>query len=155
MMTSGVMLLHDNVRSYTTARTLALLEHFSWDLFDHPITEEWEENKKKLMVIVRETYVVVSMKGGGRKVEKINPGRHLWRNAAISELLSFRRNPSLTGDLNAKHPFYHAEVINTLGEKPLELVHNSESKISDPQCPTHQAVAGNAHVLHVLFRQNV
>lgn len=30
-----------------------------------PITEEWEENKKKLMVIVRETYVVVSMKGWG------------------------------------------------------------------------------------------
>jgi hypothetical protein len=34
MMTSGVMLLHVNVRPHTAARTRALLEHFSWELFD-------------------------------------------------------------------------------------------------------------------------
>jgi hypothetical protein len=31
MLTSGVVLLHDNA-----AHTQALLEHFSWELFDHP-----------------------------------------------------------------------------------------------------------------------
>jgi hypothetical protein len=35
MLISGVMLLHDNVCPYTSARTLALLEHFNWELFDH------------------------------------------------------------------------------------------------------------------------
>jgi transposase len=38
MMTTGVVLLHDNVRlhTHTAARTRALLEHFNWELFDHP-----------------------------------------------------------------------------------------------------------------------
>jgi hypothetical protein len=35
MLTFGVMLLHDNARLHTTARTRALLEHFNWELFDH------------------------------------------------------------------------------------------------------------------------
>jgi histone-lysine N-methyltransferase SETMAR len=35
MLTYGV-LLHDNARPHTAARTRALLEHFSWELFDHP-----------------------------------------------------------------------------------------------------------------------
>jgi transposase len=30
------VLLHDNARPHTTARTEALLEHFNWELFDHP-----------------------------------------------------------------------------------------------------------------------
>jgi histone-lysine N-methyltransferase SETMAR len=36
MLTSGVVLLHDNARPYTTACTRALLVHFNWELFDHP-----------------------------------------------------------------------------------------------------------------------
>jgi hypothetical protein len=36
MPTYGVVLRHDNVRPHTTARTQALLEHFDWELFDHP-----------------------------------------------------------------------------------------------------------------------
>jgi hypothetical protein len=36
MLTSGVVLLHDNARSHTTACAQALLEHFNWELFDHP-----------------------------------------------------------------------------------------------------------------------
>jgi transposase len=36
MLTSGVVLLHDNARPHTAARTRALLEHFNWELFDHP-----------------------------------------------------------------------------------------------------------------------
>jgi hypothetical protein len=29
------VLLHDNTRPHTAARTRALLEHFNWELFDH------------------------------------------------------------------------------------------------------------------------
>jgi hypothetical protein len=36
MLTSSVVLLHDNVRPHTAACTRALLEHFTWELFDHP-----------------------------------------------------------------------------------------------------------------------
>jgi transposase len=35
-LTSGVVLLRANVLPHTAARTRALLEHFSWELFDHP-----------------------------------------------------------------------------------------------------------------------
>jgi hypothetical protein len=30
------VLFHDNARPYTTARTSALLQHFNWELSDHP-----------------------------------------------------------------------------------------------------------------------
>jgi transposase len=30
------VLFHDNARPNTTARSRALLEHFNWELFDHP-----------------------------------------------------------------------------------------------------------------------
>jgi transposase len=36
MLTPGVVLLHDNARPHTAARTRALLEHLNWVLFDHP-----------------------------------------------------------------------------------------------------------------------
>jgi hypothetical protein len=35
MLTSGVVLLHDNMRPYRAAHAQALLEHFNWQLFDH------------------------------------------------------------------------------------------------------------------------
>jgi transposase len=31
-----VVLLHENAYSYSSARTRGLLEHFNWELFDHP-----------------------------------------------------------------------------------------------------------------------
>jgi hypothetical protein len=34
MPTFGAVLLHDNARPHTDARTRALLEHFNWELFD-------------------------------------------------------------------------------------------------------------------------
>jgi transposase len=39
MLMYGVELLHDNARPHTStaARTRALLKHFSWELFDHPL----------------------------------------------------------------------------------------------------------------------
>jgi transposase len=36
MLTYGVVLLHDNARPHTAARTRAQLEHFNWELSDHP-----------------------------------------------------------------------------------------------------------------------
>jgi hypothetical protein len=36
MMTSGVVLLHNNTRPHTAACVRALLEHFNWELSDHP-----------------------------------------------------------------------------------------------------------------------
>jgi transposase len=36
MLTSSVVLLHDNARLHTAAYTQALLQHFNWELFDHP-----------------------------------------------------------------------------------------------------------------------
>jgi hypothetical protein len=36
MLTSVVVLLHDNAHLHRTAHTRALLEHFNWELFDHP-----------------------------------------------------------------------------------------------------------------------
>jgi hypothetical protein len=36
MLTSSVVLLHDNAHLHTAARIRGLLEHFSWDLYDHP-----------------------------------------------------------------------------------------------------------------------
>jgi transposase len=36
MLTSGVVLPKDNARPHTAARTRSLLEHFSWEMFDHP-----------------------------------------------------------------------------------------------------------------------
>jgi hypothetical protein len=36
MLTSGVVLLNDNACPHTAVCTQMLLEHFSWELFDHP-----------------------------------------------------------------------------------------------------------------------
>jgi transposase len=36
MLRSGAVLLHDNASLHTPACTRALLEHFNWELFDHP-----------------------------------------------------------------------------------------------------------------------
>jgi histone-lysine N-methyltransferase SETMAR len=36
MLTSGVVPLYDNARPHLFVRTLALLEHLNWELFDHP-----------------------------------------------------------------------------------------------------------------------
>jgi hypothetical protein len=37
ILTSGVVLLHDNMHPYTAASIRAVLEHFNWELFDHPL----------------------------------------------------------------------------------------------------------------------
>jgi hypothetical protein len=36
MLTKGVVLLHDNARPHTVARTAALIKSFKWEIFDHP-----------------------------------------------------------------------------------------------------------------------
>jgi histone-lysine N-methyltransferase SETMAR len=37
MLTYDAVQLHDNTLRHTAARTRALLEHFNWELFDHPL----------------------------------------------------------------------------------------------------------------------
>jgi histone-lysine N-methyltransferase SETMAR len=36
MLTPSVVLLHDKARAHTVAYSRALLEHFNWELCDHP-----------------------------------------------------------------------------------------------------------------------
>ena len=36
MLCGGIVLLHDNARPRTAARTAQLLQHFHWEVFDHP-----------------------------------------------------------------------------------------------------------------------
>jgi transposase len=36
MLTKGVVLLHDNARPHTAARTKVLLQQFNWEIFEHP-----------------------------------------------------------------------------------------------------------------------
>jgi histone-lysine N-methyltransferase SETMAR len=36
MFTKGVVLLHDNARPHTAARTNDLIKLFNWEIFDHP-----------------------------------------------------------------------------------------------------------------------
>jgi hypothetical protein len=36
MLTKVVVLLHDNARPHTAARTKALLQQFNWEIFEHP-----------------------------------------------------------------------------------------------------------------------
>jgi hypothetical protein len=46
MLTSGVALLHDNACLDTDACTWAMLEHFNWQLFDHPSLQPWSRFKR-------------------------------------------------------------------------------------------------------------
>jgi hypothetical protein len=36
MLTSGLVLLYDNMRPHEAAHNRELLEHFNWELFDNP-----------------------------------------------------------------------------------------------------------------------
>jgi histone-lysine N-methyltransferase SETMAR len=36
MLIKGIVLLHNNARPHTTARTNALIKLFNWAIFDHP-----------------------------------------------------------------------------------------------------------------------
>jgi hypothetical protein len=72
-----------------------------------------------------------------------SPGK-AWRDADITELLSFRRKSIMAGDLNAKHPFWNSRVSNSSGEKLLDLFDRNDFEISAPQCPTHYSHAGNS-----------
>jgi hypothetical protein len=78
-----------------------------------------------------------------------------WSDADTRELLNLRHKLVLTGDLNAKHPFWNSAVSNPSGEKLLELFDSSEFEISLPQCPTHYSPAGNWDVLDIVVRQNI
>jgi hypothetical protein len=83
-----------------------------------------------------------------------SPG-HAWNDADIIELLSFKRNLLLAGDLIAKHPFLNGEVPNPSGMKLLNLLHINEFEISAHQWSTHYSSAGNGDLLNFVVYKNV
>jgi hypothetical protein len=52
-----------------------------------------------------------------------------WSDADFTELLSFRRKSILTGDLNAKDPFWNSAVSNPSGEKLFHLFNVNKFEI--------------------------
>jgi hypothetical protein len=54
MLTYGIILLHENTRLNTAARTLALLEHFNWELFDHtPYSSDLAQSDNHLFTYLK------------------------------------------------------------------------------------------------------
>jgi hypothetical protein len=54
MLTSGVVLLHDDARPHTAARTGALLRHFNWELFDHtPYSPDVTQSDRHLFTYLK------------------------------------------------------------------------------------------------------
>jgi hypothetical protein len=82
-----------------------------------------------------------------------SPGRTR-SDADITEPLSFRRKSILTGDLNAKTPFWNNALSAPSGEKLLRLFDVNQFEISAPQCPTHSSPTGNGDVLDIVVHQN-
>jgi hypothetical protein len=73
----------------------------------------------------------------------------------ITELLNFRHELLLAGDLNAKHGFWNSVVSKLSVAKPLNLVHLNEFEFSAPQCPTHYTPTGNGDVRVIVVHKNV
>jgi hypothetical protein len=78
------------------------------------------------------------------------PPNHAWCDIDVTELLRFQNKCILTGDLNAKHPFWSSTVSNPSGEKLLQLLDVNDFKISAPQSPAHYSPAGNGDVLDIV-----
>jgi endonuclease/exonuclease/phosphatase family metal-dependent hydrolase len=83
-----------------------------------------------------------------------SPGR-AWIDTDITELLSFRCESILAGDLNAKNPFWNSAISNSSGERLLSLFDANQFEISAPQCPTHYSPAGNGDMLDIVVHQNI
>jgi hypothetical protein len=56
------------------------------------------------------------------------PRGHAWNDADNIELLSFRHQSLLAGNLNAKYPFWNSVVSNPSGAKLLNLLHKMSLK---------------------------
>jgi hypothetical protein len=83
-----------------------------------------------------------------------SPGK-AWRDADITELISFRRKSILAGNLNSKHPFWNSRFSNTSGEKLMDLFDVNKFEISAPQYPTHYSPGGNGDVLDIVDHKNI
>jgi transposase len=53
MLTYGVVLLYDNARPHTADHTRALLEHFNWELFDHPYSPDLAPSDYNLFIYLK------------------------------------------------------------------------------------------------------
>jgi hypothetical protein len=72
-----------------------------------------------------------------------------------TSLLSFRPKCILSGDLNAKNPFWRSAVSNHSGDKLLYLFEVNQIEISSPQCPINYSPIGNGDVLDISVHQNI
>jgi hypothetical protein len=85
LMTSGIVLLHDNACLHTAAHILSLLEHFDWQLFDHPPLQPWYCSKRLAPVYLPEDLVVIiafqqqwAADGRCQNVVELTGSRLLW-----------------------------------------------------------------------------
>jgi hypothetical protein len=76
-------------------------------------------------------------------------------NADTTELISFRNECTLAGDLNAKHQFWNSAVSTPSSEKILQLFDLDDFEILAPQCPAHYSQAGNGYVLDIVVHKNI
>jgi hypothetical protein len=58
MLTYGVVLLHDNARPHTVARTRPVPEHFNWELFDHsPYSRDFTPSDYHLFTYLNQVWL--------------------------------------------------------------------------------------------------
>jgi hypothetical protein len=79
---------------------------------------------------------------------------HTWNDADIIDLLSFRHNSLLAGDLDVEHPFWNSVDSNPSGCKLQNLLHVHEFEISTPQYPIHYCPTGNGDMLSIAVHKN-
>jgi transposase len=82
MLTCGEVFLHDNVLPHTDDSTLALLEHFNWELFDQPpYSPDLAPSDFHLF-----TYLKNWMESGRfKKNEKLMEGVKMWLNSQAAD----------------------------------------------------------------------
>jgi hypothetical protein len=86
MLTSGVVLLHDNARPHTAARSRALLEHFNWEFFWLPSLQPWSRSERLPPIHLPEEMVMITalqqkweVDGRCQNIAEITGERLLWR----------------------------------------------------------------------------
>jgi transposase len=80
----GVVLLQDNARPHTAACTRALLEHFNWELFDHPpYSPDLTPSNYHLFTYLKNWLESQHFNNNGELME----GVRTWLSSEVAELL--------------------------------------------------------------------
>lgn len=78
---------------------------------------------------------------------------HIWADADIIELLSFRYKSHLA-DLSAKHPFWNSVVSKHPDTKVFNLLHINQFEISAPHYRTLYSPAGDGDMIDIVAHKN-